>query len=280
MATQSLPKTALITGANSGIGLELTKRLLNEGWAVVGLMRSQFPTNEPILQAAQTTGKLRSYQAELSDFGQLRTALQTIKQHETSIDLLFNNAGGTTERLLFSPQGRELSFELQSVVPYIIAMELKALLLRGQHKTIINTSSNALLTIKQFQLDQLEKPQSFKKLFGPYASSKLALSLWSQALAPQLAQEGITVLSVCPGANRGSLKTNAGLPWWLRPIHGLLFKHPSTGAEQLYRAAFNQQAFASGSFINKGRNTTLPAAQQAQAVLAKVHTIYQQAFVS
>ncbi|KPL83696.1 SDR family NAD(P)-dependent oxidoreductase [Herpetosiphon geysericola] len=279
MSTQSASKTALITGANSGIGLELTKRLLNEGWTVIGLMRSQFPTNEPILQAAQTTGKLRSYQAELSDFGQLRTALQTIKQQETSIDLLFNNAGRSAERLLFSPQGRELSFELQSVVPYIIVMELKELLLRGQHKTIINTSSNALLTIKQFQLDQLEKPQNFKKLFGPYASSKLALSLWSQALAPQLEQEGITILSVCPGANRGSLKTNTGLPWWLRPVHGLLFKHPSTGAERLYSAAFNQQAFASGSFINKGKATALPAAQQAQAVLAKVHTIYQQAFV-
>ncbi len=278
MPTQSSPKTALITGANSGIGLELTKLLLNDGWAVIGLTRSQFPTNEPILQAAQTAGKLRSYQAELSDFGQLRSALQQIKQHETKLDLLFNNAGGTTEHLLFSPQGRELSFELQSVVPYIIAMELKELLLQGQHKTIINTSSNALLTIKQFQIDQLEQPQTFKKLFGPYASSKLALSLWSQALAPQLENEGITLLSVCPGANRGSLKTNSGLPWWIRPIHGFLFKHPSTGAARLYNAAMGKQP--NGSFINKGQVTPLPAAHQAQAVLAKVQAIYHQAFVS
>ncbi|GAA5528662.1 SDR family NAD(P)-dependent oxidoreductase [Herpetosiphon gulosus] len=278
MPSQSPSKTALITGANSGIGLELTKRLLGEGWTVIGLMRSQFPTNEPILQAAQAAGNLRSYQAEISDFGQLRAALQTIKQQETSLDLLFNNAGRTTEKLVFSPQGRELSFELQSVVPYIIAMELKELLLRGQHKTIINTSSNVLLTLRKLEIEQLERPQSFKKLFGPYATSKLALSLWNQALAPQLAKEGIKLYSVCPGGNRGSIKTNNGLPWWLRPFHGLLFKHPSNGADRLYNAAFNQQQFPSGSFINKGKATTLPAAQQAHAVLAKIQAIYQQEF--
>lgn len=278
MPTQLQPTTALITGANSGIGLELTKRLLSEGWAVIGLIRSQFPTNEPILQAAQATGKLRSYQAEISDFDQLYTALQTIKQRETHLDLLFNNAGRATEQLAFSPQGRELSFELQSVVPYIIGMELKQLLLQGQYKTIINTSSNVLLTIRNFEIDQLEHPQNFKKLFGPYAKSKLALSLWSQALAPQLEKEGIKLFSVCPGGNRGSLKTNGGLPLWLRPLHGLLFKHPSKGAAHLYDAAINQQRFPSGSFINKGQETLLPAAQHAQAVLAKVHAIYQHEF--
>ena len=106
-------KTALVTGANSGIGLELTKKLIENGWEVVALIRSIFPEEELTLQQKIRQGDIRIYNADLSDFTQLKSTLMQIKEKETKLDALFNNAGGSFSNLRFSPQGRELHYEIQ-----------------------------------------------------------------------------------------------------------------------------------------------------------------------
>lgn len=272
--------TALITGANNGIGLELTRKMLAEGWQIIALIRSGFSIEDPFITGSAKSGQLRIYKADLSDFTALRRALNEIKSKEQRIDLLFNNAGGSFPVLGNSKQGREMHFDLQTVAPYLITMELKALLQKGHLKTVVNTSSNAFMTMKQFDPDSLEHPTEFKKLFGPYASSKLALSLWTRELAPQLAAEGILIRSADPGGNntiRSGKKS--GLPFWLKPIIKLFFPHPSHGAGLLYNAALGQHSRLPGVFLVKDRITELKFAEHSAAVLAKVRAIYEQEFV-
>src|SRR5579859_3828815 len=103
---------ALITGANSGIGLELTRRLVSSGLDVLALIRSDFPLNDPLLTQAHQAGRLRLYKADLSDFESLKRALETIKANEEHIDLLFNNAAVATGGIYQSPQGHEMHFEV------------------------------------------------------------------------------------------------------------------------------------------------------------------------
>ncbi|WP_379153682.1 SDR family NAD(P)-dependent oxidoreductase [Paenibacillus sp. sgz5001063] len=271
--------TALITGANNGIGLELTRKMLGEGWQIIALIRSNYPTDDTLISRAVKCGQLRIYKADLSDFTALRHALNEIKAREQKIDLLFNNAGGSFPELSNSRQGREMHFDLQTVAPYLITMELKELLQKGQIKTVVNTSSNAFMTMKQFDPDMLEHPTAFKKLFGPYATSKLALSLWTRELAPQLAAEGILIRSADPGGNntiRSGKKS--GLPFWLKPIMKLFFHHPSHGAGLLYNAALGQHSKLAGVFLIKDQITELKFAAHSAAVLAKVQTIYEQEF--
>ncbi|AIQ40790.1 SDR family NAD(P)-dependent oxidoreductase [Paenibacillus sp. FSL R5-0912] len=279
MTIQQPQRTALITGANNGIGLALTRRMLGEGWEIIALIRSAFPEDDFLIREALSSRQLRTYKADLSDFAQLKRALQDITSHETKIDLLFNNAGGSFPELSFSKQGRELHYELQTVVPYILTMELKPLILNGTLRTVINTSSNAFMMKRKFDPAALEHPVKFQKLTGPYADTKLALSLWTSEIAPALAAEGILIRSADPGGNntiRGGKKS--GIPFWLRPVIRMFFPEPTHGAGLLYQAALGEHSRKPGVFLIKNQVTPLKFTEHSSTILKTVQTIYQQEF--
>ena len=272
-------RTALITGASAGIGLELARRMLTEGWKVLALNRSNLPEDDALIRESLSRNQLRVYKADLADFASLRQALEQIKAKEEKIDLLFNNAGGSFPELAFSKQGRELHFELQTVVPYIIYRELKEQLKRGSAKTVVNTSTNAFKFVKRFDPDTLERPASFQQLFGPYAVSKLALSLWTRESAAQAAAEGIRLMSVDPGGNN-TLRSNkrSGLPWVVKLLMKAFFPPPTRGASRLYEAAMDSRGELSGAFLSSGRVTDLRFTDQGRRVLDKVSAIYEREF--
>src|SRR5690606_33349914 len=128
---------AMITDANSGVGFELTKKLLTADWDIIALIRSDFTENDTTINEAINSKKIRVYKADISDFKSLKSALIEIRNTEHSIDVLFNNAGVGIGKLIYSPQGRELHYEVNTVALYIIAMEMKELLECGIDKTII-----------------------------------------------------------------------------------------------------------------------------------------------
>ncbi|MDO7906263.1 SDR family oxidoreductase [Paenibacillus sp. JX-17] len=281
MSTFKHNKTALITGANKGIGLELTRCLLQEGWNIIALNRSLYNNDNEQINRSLEQGSLRVYQADLSDFDSLKAALQQIKASENKIDVLFNNAGGSFPELILTKQGREKHFDVQIVAPYIILMELKELLGKGSMRTVVNTSSSIIKTVRHFDPAHLAHPPQFKRLFGPYATTKLALSLWTEELAGQLAHEGFRLLSVDPGGNNTLRKDkDSGLPIYMKMIMKLFFPHPGRGASLLYDAAFSStRSVPSGSFLIKGKAASLKFTEQRRAVLDMVHDIYQEAFI-
>lgn len=278
--TERKKKVALVTGANSGIGLELTKKLIENDWEVVALIRSGFPKEELKLQQKINQRVIRIYRTDLSDFTKLKAALEIIKEREPKLDALFNNAGGSFPELLLSPQGRELHYEVQTVVPYIITMELLPLLKKGSQGMVIQTSSDAFRYRKTFEPEELAKPKKFQKLTGPYTSTKLALTLWTHALAPELKKEGITLISVDPGNNNTMRKgRNGGLPLLIQPFIRLFGPHPSVGASRLF-AGLERSTEDAGLYISKGNPTEYKFKQHASQVLFQVRTVYEKEYNS
>lgn len=79
--------TAIITGANRGLGLELSKQYLDDGWAVIAICR----TVSPDLEKLAKNPALCTVIADLTDDTSLASAVNTIE--EPAIDLLINGAG-------------------------------------------------------------------------------------------------------------------------------------------------------------------------------------------
>lgn len=123
------------------------------------MIRSDIKNSDSIIREALKNNSLRVYKADLSNYKSLKAALKDIQTSEERIDVIFNNAGVMPDKIIYSRQGREMHFEVHAVVPYIIFMELRELVLKGEMRTIINTSSISLLmlnTIPDFGLQYIK----------------------------------------------------------------------------------------------------------------------------
>ncbi|MGY6249866.1 SDR family NAD(P)-dependent oxidoreductase, partial [Bosea thiooxidans] len=191
-----------------------------------------------------------------------------IAEGEPAIDALFNNAGVSTGSMQFSPQGLELHFEVNCVAPYVLTKGLSAKLASGGCGRVVNTVSDAFHFLRRFNPESLAHSTTFRKVIGPYANSKLAMALWSKALAPNLARRGIRIVSVAPGPNDTSLVRGPGFPALLRPLARLITKPPAYGADLLFDAATTP--YEPGAFVDRHRVRPLPYKAQSARVLALV----------
>lgn len=262
---------ALITGASSGVGYQLLLRLLNEGWRVLALQRSPIPQEDPVVRAALHERRLIPHAVDLSVPARLTAQLAQLAAAEPRVDLLVNNAGVSLAQSTLAASGRDLHFEVNVLAPYLITRALLPNVAASQQRTVLQVSSNALLSVKELSREELLWPSRFRKLLGPYASSKLALSLWTQALASS-APESVTLLSVCPGGNDTPMTRGAGMPSALRVLVPFLFRHPRQGADTLLAAGVNRRGapHPSGAFIHRGCPRTLPHQGRAAEVLSWV----------
>jgi len=267
-------RTALVTGANSGIGLELTKKLLSAGASVAALVRTDF--DDPMVAEALRDGTLRVYRADFGDFAALKTALGQVKTRETRIDLLFTNAGVALDDLR-AVAGHDGHFTLNTVVPYIILEELGPLLERGELKTVVATSSISLAFVRKFSLELLEHPDKHIPIMGAYGRSKLALSLWTRQAAASWKARGIELRTACPGGTRTKMTSNPGSrSFFVRFILPLLVHPAAEGAARLWDAAF--AAGAPGDFFSNRKVVVPRWLDEAPRVLARVKEIYEKEY--
>ncbi|MFY2560773.1 SDR family NAD(P)-dependent oxidoreductase [Corallococcus terminator] len=267
-------RTAVVTGASSGVGYELLLQLLRDGWRAIALNRSDVvgadEADAALVEQAKRDGRLRVHRGDLMDRATLDETLATIQRDERVIDLVVNNAGVSLDAPRAAPSGRDVHFEVNVLAPYLVTTALSPLVAASTDGMILNVASNALLQVKRLDLPDLVAPRVFRKLLGTYAESKLALALWTYALAPTLAKDGVTLASVCPGPNDTSMTRGRGMPSWLVWVVPFLFGHPKKGARRVLDAALGRQRAPSGAFVNRGKPARLPLSALAPEVLAFV----------
>jgi len=182
-------KTALITGASSGLGLTFAHALAERGMNIILVARSA----ERLRALAKEISEQHTVHAEVlvADLSQAREAeriQQAVEQRELTVDLLINNAGFAThgffETLEPEREQEEIMVDVASVVALTHAF-LPPMVARGEG-AVINVASTAAF-----------QPVPYMAVYG--ASKAFVLS-FSQALSEEYRKRGIRFLALCPGA--------------------------------------------------------------------------------
>lgn len=187
--------TWIITGANRGIGLEYIRQLSNTGDHVIATART--PESAMALQALATNRSNVQIEAlDLEDRGSIAALAQRLAN--VPIDVLLNNAGlyggswdDASHRQSHSSMDYALWEQIMRVnvmAPFEMTRVFRKNILLGQRKLIINMSSDLGSIANNAQ------GQSYA-----YRSSKAALNMLTKGLSVELADQGITIVSLAPG---------------------------------------------------------------------------------
>lgn len=248
----------IITGGHSGIGLELTKKLITEGHTLGLIVRSMSRT-EKLPEMVKNYGHISYFEADLSDQKSILEVAQNIANQWNKVDILYNNAGVLLDANYNSPQGNELHLEVNTIAPVVLSHALKPLLDKSDRPIIVNTVTGGLHQQKKLNTSTFIHPTKFTKLLGAYMQSKLALTLWMNELSKEW--KNIQIISVDPGPNKTKMTKGAGMPSWLLPLRNLLFSKPSKGGNLLYQGGFDEKhtgksgVYLSGNKVKKMKMT-------------------------
>ncbi|KRT81676.1 dehydrogenase, partial [Oryctes borbonicus] len=192
-------KIAIVTGANSGIGYEISKELCRRGALVIMACRNKQSALIAIheIEKELNAKNLLFMELDLTSLNSIKTFATNFKTKFNKIDILVNNAG-----VSFDDASREVTkdgIEIHFGVNHLGHFLLTNLLLdRFQSGSRIVIISSLLHQKGQINFDNLnlEKPNDAKNL---YANSKLANMYFCKELAKRTHDKGITVYAVCPG---------------------------------------------------------------------------------
>jgi NAD(P)-dependent dehydrogenase (short-subunit alcohol dehydrogenase family) len=183
-------KVVLITGATDGLGRGLARAAAAAGGIVLVHGRSQERVEATL---AELPGA-RGYRADLSSLEEVRRLAREVRDAETRLDVLVNNAGiGTGEREL-SRDGYELRFAVNYLAGFLLTHELLPLLEASAPARIVNVSSAGQMPI-DFDDVMLERDYSGVRA---YCQSKLAQIMFTIDLAGRLDGKELTVNALHP----------------------------------------------------------------------------------
>ena len=195
-------KTAIVTGANTGIGFETALGLYEAGAHVILACRSLKNAEEALgkIQQQKGKGRLETGLLDLSDLNSVKQFGEAFIQQHRRLDLLINNAGVMTPPAAKTAQGYELQFGVNFLGHFALTGYLYPLLKTTAGSRIVTLSSLAYLR-GTIDFDNLRSEKSYDPM-REYCQSKLADLLFSVELQRRLSVINAPTLSLAthPGA--------------------------------------------------------------------------------
>lgn len=184
-------RRCLVTGANRGLGLEFTRRLLSRGERVIATARHPGRALELNELTAAHPGHLHVLPLDVARPSSIHELAREAADWFDGLDLLINNAGvlNAGERFgRLQAEAFETSFRTNALGPLLLTEAMADLLSRGTRPVVANIST---------QIGSIAQTQRFRT--PSYAMGKAAQNMATRLLAAALLEQGVCVLALHPG---------------------------------------------------------------------------------
>ena len=246
-------KTAIVTGANSGMGMATVRALSDMGAKVIMLCRSEKRGTEALEKlSSEKYRDLELILCDLGNYDSIRAFANIVRRGYDHIDILVNNAGFISLDRQETGEGLERQFGINHIGHFLLTMSLLDLM--GEGGRIVNVASGAHKTGK-IHFDDINLTKGFN-VIKAYSQSKLANVLFTRELARRVKDRGITVNCCHPGA----VATNIGIDrdtGFGKTVTGLLkpfFQTPEQGARTaIFLASDDSVSDITGEYFYKCR---------------------------
>lgn len=220
-------KTALVTGANAGLGFEAAAQLAADGWGQVILAcRSVEKAEAARAQLVERTGKdpFSTLAIDTAEVAAAQRAAEELRGRGVKVDFLLLNAGASKTEATFTTDGLEITYASTLVGHHVLVLRALEYGLLAPTARIVHAGSEGARgnlpgmavhdiealaerhregdwagTIAAMLRLELPEQKSFKNM-NEYVTAKLLVAWWTAALARRL-PTGMTVNTVSPGAN-------------------------------------------------------------------------------
>lgn len=173
-------RLALVTGTSDGLGRAVARRLVRDGYEVVGVARRPVPDDD-------LGSGYHHWQADLSEIGQIGALVRQVVQHHGVPYALVNNAAAPLDGLLPMLQ--------DDAIERLVALNLVAPMVLTRHvsRHMISAGTGRIVSISS-----IAASNGFRGL-SVYGATKAGLIGFTRSLARDVGARGVTANAVAPG---------------------------------------------------------------------------------
>ena len=192
-------RTAVVTGASSGIGKEAAKALAAQGWHVIAHGRDAVRSAAAEAEIRSVaTGRVDMLSADLSLLSDVARMADQIAALTGKVDVLLCNAGGMRQEMVLTPEGNDASFAGNHLGHFLLTKRLMPQLRASGAARVISTTSDGHFYCKGIDWDDLQLIGNWIS-GNSYCQVKLFNVMFTRELARRAAADGIVAHAFHPG---------------------------------------------------------------------------------
>jgi NAD(P)-dependent dehydrogenase (short-subunit alcohol dehydrogenase family) len=265
-------KNCLITGANSGLGFAVSRKLASKGANTILVCRNKEKGENALLEIKKETpnASVDLMICDLASMKSIQSFIKDFKGKYSELDLLFNNAAVMKRKRTVTEDGFEMMFQVNYLAPFVIMNSFLELLKNGSSPQIINNGRPA--DDLRLDFDDLQFSKKYQ-MYNSFFRTKLCHLFSSLELSRREESDGISVTMADPGPFKSNLVRD--VPWfgWVK---NLVSANVDTAAENiLFVISLDEAERGTGKVFEKRQEKPLTAYWQDTDVSERLWSITQ-----